>query len=117
MITEAERAFDDYWYYIWRMMTMAEDQFQNYSRITVVEMRPYVVDEDMTDIYVDAVLAEHGHPKEGDMIARNPRDRDEMWLMTRENFVSNFETMAQARGAPKAGAKPGPTRASTKQEF
>lgn len=94
-----------------------EDQFVQYSRITIVEMRPYVEGEDMTNVYVDPVLVEHGHPEEGDMIARNPRDRDEMWLMTRENFSTNFETMAEARGAPKAGAKPAPTRASVKKEF
>lgn len=125
MTTEAERAFDDYWLYIWRMMVMAdnektaeyEDQFVQYSRITIVEMRPFVVGEDMTNIYVDPVLVEHGHPEEGDMIARNPRDRDEMWLMTRENFSTNFETIAEARGGPKVGSKPGPTRASTKKEF
>ena len=103
--------FDDYWLHVWRMMTMTdayEDQFTQYSRITIVEMRPYVVGEDMTSIYVDAALAEHGHPKEGDMIARNPRDRDEMWLMTKENFSANFETIAEARGVKTPAAKPAP---------
>jgi hypothetical protein len=111
--------FDDYWFHVWRMMTMAdeyEDQFVNYSRITIVEMRPYVIGEDMTNVYVDAALAEHGHPKEGDMIARNPRDRGEQWLMTKENFSANFETMAEARGAPQ-GVAGKPARASVKKEF
>lgn len=113
MKTAAEQAFDDYWYYIWRMMVMAEEDFKDYFRIQNVEARPYVVDEDMTDI----VVGEGMIPKEGDMIARNPRNRDVLWLMPKEVFETNFEGMAQARGAPKADAKPGPTRASTKQEF
>jgi hypothetical protein len=96
---------------------MAEEDFVYYSRITMVEMRPYVAGEDMTNIYVDVVYADKGHPKEGDMIARNPKDRDELWLITGESFAVDFESLAESRGAPKSQAKPAGTRAQTKQEF
>ena len=66
----------------------------------------------MTDI----VVGEGMIPKEGDMIARNPATGS-VWLIPKEVFETNFEGMAQARGAPKADAKPGSTRASSKQEF
>ena len=35
----AEQAFNDYWYYIWRMMVMAEENFKDYSIIQNVEAR------------------------------------------------------------------------------
>lgn len=79
-----------------------EDQFVQYSRITIVEARPYVAGEDMTNILVIPGT----EPKEGDMIARNPRDRDEQWLMPHGEFTTNFESVAESRGAPKTAAKP-----------
>lgn len=92
---ESERAFDEYWYYIWRMMAMAEDKFKNYHRVQVSEMRPYEVGEDMSNIRMSGI------PKEGDMIARNPKNRDDLWLVKKEDFENQFEFMEVARGQQK----------------
>jgi hypothetical protein len=73
------------------------DEFKNYHRIQVAEMRPYELGEDMAKVYVPDGYT----PKEGDMIARSPRDRDDLWLVKKEEFESNFETMEQARKLPK----------------
>lgn len=77
---------------------MAEDKFQSYHKIQVAEMRPYEPGEDMTNIWVNDLDKEKGHPKEGDMVARNPRSRDDMWLVTKELFEKEFESVERARG-------------------
>ena len=35
-----------------------------------------------------------GSPKIGDMIARNPKNHDDQWLVANEYFKENFEEMS-----------------------
>jgi len=94
-------------------MSMAEEDFVDYFRIQNVEARPYVPGEDVSAV----TMSESYTPQEGDMIARNPRDRDVLFLIPRDVFVTTYETITEARGAPKTQAKPAGTRAKTKEEF
>jgi hypothetical protein len=55
------------------------------------ELRPYVTGEDMAGISVSHVDAANGSPKEGDMIARNPVNHDDQWLVAKQYFTDNFE--------------------------
>lgn len=81
-------------------------EFKKYRRTNIAEMRP-VNDNDLEwnmrlnripangvngSISVsisDADLA-NGSPKIGDMIARNPNNHDDQWLVAKDYFEANF---------------------------
>jgi hypothetical protein len=50
----------------------------------------------MDGISVGAVDAAAGSPKSGDMIARNPANHAEQWLVAAAYFVANFEPVDAA---------------------
>jgi len=78
-------------------------EFKNYKRTNVAEMTPvtdemivsYVRKKNLTidgvSVSISAPDLEHGSPKIGDMIARNPYNHEDMWLVSREYFEVNFE--------------------------
>ena len=53
-------------------------------------MTPWVPEFDMMYVSVATVDAQAGSPKSGDMIARNPRNHADMWLVAAEYFADNF---------------------------
>ena len=60
--------------------------WKRYIKKAITEMREYVPNEDLTRILVPL-----GHlPKEGDMIARNPDNKSDMWLISAEYFQDNY---------------------------
>jgi hypothetical protein len=65
------------------------DEFKKYHK-KGGELRPYVVGEDMTGTSVSHVDAANGSPKEGDMIARNPENHTDQWLVSKKYFDDNF---------------------------
>ena len=65
--------------------------FKQYRRTQIAELRPYVPGEDMTRISISAPDRENGSPKPGDMIARNPANHDDQWLVAKAYFEKNFE--------------------------
>jgi hypothetical protein len=66
--------------------------FRRYQRLNVVEMRPFVPGESLgQQVSVSATDRVNGSPKAGDMIARNPRDHRDMWLVAAAYFAANFE--------------------------
>jgi hypothetical protein len=46
---------------------------------------------DMTRVSVSQADKEAGSPKLGDMIARNPVDHKDMWLVAKDYFEANLE--------------------------
>ncbi len=74
--------------------TMA-DQFTKHRRSQIAELRPYVDGEDMAHISVAAVDAEAGSPKAGDMIARNPKNHADQWLVAAQYYADNFEPVTE----------------------
>lgn len=65
--------------------------FQQYQRRQKIsELRPYVPGEDLTGVSISDADREKGSPKAGDMIARNPKDYHDKWLMAAEYFAENF---------------------------
>ena len=64
-----------------------EAMWKKYRRTGLSEMRPYIVDEDLSNISVSA----EDTPKKGDMIARNPKNHDDQWLVAKEYFEDNLE--------------------------
>lgn len=65
--------------------------FKQYRRTQIAEMAPWSSDTDMTDISVSVPDRANGSPKEGDMIARNPKNHDDKWLVAAQYFADNFE--------------------------
>lgn len=67
--------------------------FQKYNRKAIpAEMRPYVPGEElppMCTVADDDRLK--GSPKAGDMIARNPSDHANTWLVEKTYFEEKFE--------------------------
>lgn len=65
--------------------------FKQYLRTNIAEMRPYIEGE-ILPMYVSISNAddEKGSPKVGDMIARNPQNHKDQWLVAKQYFEENF---------------------------
>jgi hypothetical protein len=71
-------------------------RFKQYRRTQIAEMRPYEPGEEVgwdDRISVSAVDMANGSPQEGDMIARNPANHVDQWLVAKAYFEANFEPM------------------------
>mgnify|MGYP003586677449 CR=1 FL=1 len=82
--------------------------FKKFRRTQIAEMRP-VTEEDIQYVIKRGFLASHetkdnvievsisqadlenGSPKIGDMIARNPKNHLDQWLVAEQYFKDNFE--------------------------
>lgn len=67
--------------------------FQQYRRRQIAELRPYVDGEVLDRVSISAADRDAGSPKTGDMIARNPKNHDDMWLVAAQYFADNFEPL------------------------
>ena len=70
--------------------------FKQYRRKAIAELRP-VTDEEVMSRKLDPSISispedkEKGSPFIGDMIARNPVNHKDQWLVARQYFEDNFE--------------------------
>ncbi len=64
------------------------DEFKQYRRKGLAEMRPYVPGEDLSGVSVAAV---DNPALTGGMIARNPANHADQWFVAQEYFDKNFE--------------------------
>ena len=70
--------------------------FKQYRRKAIAELRP-VTDEEVMSMKLDPSISissedkEKGSPFIGDMIARNPVNHKDQWLVARQYFEDNFE--------------------------
>ena len=70
--------------------------FKQYRRTNIAEMRPvtpYEYEEDTLNANISISEADrlNGSPKQGDMIARNPENHNDQWLVAKQYFKDNFE--------------------------
>lgn len=65
--------------------------FKQYRRSQIAELRPYIGGDDMAGVSVSAEDTKAGSPKLGDMIARNPKNHADQWLVAAKYFADNFE--------------------------
>jgi hypothetical protein len=72
--------------------------FKKYRRSQIAELRTY--DPEGTDkdglnsrVSVSVADQESGSPKAGDMIARNPVNHEDQWLVAADYFAANFEPL------------------------
>jgi len=67
-------------------------EFRRYRRKQIAELRPYLPGEELSGrVSISAADREAGSPRTGDMIARNPANHDDQWLISKEYFEENFE--------------------------
>ena len=67
------------------------NSFKRFRRKQIAELRPYVPGEDMSGISISAPDLQRGAPQTGDMIARNPKNHQDQWLVSAVYFAGNFE--------------------------
>lgn len=82
------------------------DEFKAYYVSQYVELRPYVKDEDMTAITVSDQDARDGSPKEGDFVARNPDNHENLWLVTAERHYRHHQEAPVRPSTPPAEEQP-----------
>lgn len=78
---------------------MNDNAFKQYRHTHIAEMRPVNLDTDRIliksgVISISAPDTQAGSPKQGDMIARNPDNHNDQWLVNADYFAKNFEPMA-----------------------
>lgn len=69
--------------------------FKKYRRTQIAEMCP--VEEfthfELQDVSISNPDRDAGSPKLGDMIARNPKNHADRWLVAAQYFADNFESL------------------------
>jgi hypothetical protein len=65
--------------------------FKPYRRKQIAELRPVVAGESLAGVSISEVDAAAGSPKDGDMVARNPKNHADQWLVARQYFADNFD--------------------------
>ncbi len=73
-----------------------QDQFKKYKRKEIAELKPVTKDEAENGQCDEAVSISkediaNGSPKAGDMVARNPKNHNDQWLVAKQYFEDNFE--------------------------
>jgi hypothetical protein len=66
-------------------------EFKQYRRTQIAEMAPWHPGFAMYGVSISKPDLEAGSPKVGDMIARNPKNHDDKWLVAAQYFADNFE--------------------------
>lgn len=66
-------------------------EFKQYRRKSISEMRPYEEGENVDKISISEADKLNGSPKLGDMIARNPKNHNDQWLVAEQYFKDNLE--------------------------
>ena len=73
-------------------MDISKSEWRQYKRKGLSEMRPYKSNEILNmDVSVSSADLANGSPKEGDMIARNPKNHNDQWLVAKKYFDDNLE--------------------------
>ena len=72
-------------------MTTKTENWKQYKRKGLSEMRPYITGEDVSHVSISDTDKQNGSPKGGDMIARNPKNHEDQWLVAQKYFEENLE--------------------------
>jgi hypothetical protein len=67
--------------------------YKRYRRTQIAEMTPWIPGLSMYSVSVSKPDREAGSPKRGDMIARNPKNHADQWLVAAQYFADNFEEL------------------------
>ncbi len=67
------------------------EDYKQYVRTNVAEMAEWHEDFNMDRVSVSAEDVKNGSPQIGDMIARNPLNHEDKWLVGKEYFNEIFK--------------------------
>ena len=75
-------------------------EFKKYVRTNIAEMRPVTTEELNTSMFDSLVSISdadfnNGSPLQGDMIARNPTNHNDQWLVAAKYFKANFKLLKE----------------------
>ena len=70
---------------------MKNQEWKQYKRKGLSEMIPYREGMDMEDVSISDADIDNGSPRPGDMIARNPKNHADKWLVAEKYFLENLE--------------------------
>ena len=70
---------------------MEHNKFKQYRRTNVSEMVEWEEGMVIDHVSISIEDAANGSPKSGDMIARNPKNHNDQWLVASQYFNDNFE--------------------------
>lgn len=84
-------------------------EFKKYKRVQIAELREvdevdlcifeqdgFIMDlESMLKISISDYDLKNGSPKIGDMIARNPNNHNDQWLVSKDYFDANFSQFSR----------------------
>lgn len=73
-------------------------EFKHYVKTSIAEMHEYNPDTKYPEGFWDKVSisqvdTKNGSPKIGDMIARDPRNHEDLWLVSKDYFEENFKAL------------------------
>lgn len=66
-------------------------EFKQYRRKQIAELRPIHLGDDLSGVSISQEDIKAGSPKPGDMVARNPKNHADQWLVAKQYFADNFE--------------------------
>ncbi len=75
----------------------SDPEFKQFRRVQIAELREYQYGEDLSRVSISPADKEAGSPFIGDMIARNPKNHADQWLVAAKYFADNFEPIANLR--------------------
>lgn len=64
-------------------------EWKKYRKMTIQEMRPYIIGEDLSNISV----SKEDIPEEGGMIARNSSNYNDQWYVAKDFFLKNYKIL------------------------
>lgn len=67
------------------------NDWKQYKRKGITVARPYIPGEDLSGVAIHDVLRAAGHPKEGDVVARDPNNHADQWLLSEQYVKDNLE--------------------------
>ena len=65
--------------------------YKKFNNTTVFEITKWDEDFIMSGVLIGPADVENGSPKKGDVIARDPKDHSQKWLINKSDFKSNFK--------------------------
>ncbi len=65
-------------------------EFKQYRKSQIAEMRTWEPGDDLSRVSISSSDLESGSPLGGDMIARNPKNHEDQWLVAADFFAANY---------------------------
>lgn len=73
------------------MRPVSEVDMLEYEKLDAILTSSYFEGDKLISVSISDVDKKNGSPKIGDMIARNPKDHSDQWLVDKQYFEDNFQ--------------------------